>query len=124
MPIQEGEEASGRPAAKAKPILKPASTSSWNFIPIEQRKWIDIEVPRSKDLCCFQMSKFITKLLRHREVGWEEDARVPFDKTILRNAKKKLSKDSKNGPNEAKQDLKMAKRWWSKEKVSILFETR
>ena len=40
MPIQEGEEASGRPAAKAKPILKLASTSNPNFIP----RWIEDEL--------------------------------------------------------------------------------
>ena len=46
MPIQEEERASGKPAAKARPILKPSSTSNWNFIPMEQRKWIDIEVEK------------------------------------------------------------------------------
>ena len=35
MPIQEGEDASGRPVAKAKPILESAPTSNPNFIPIE-----------------------------------------------------------------------------------------
>ena len=43
MPIQEEEKASGKPAAKARPILKPSSTSGWDFIPIGQRQWIDIE---------------------------------------------------------------------------------
>ena len=55
MPIQEGEEASVRPAAKAKPILKPSSTSNPNFIPMKDRRWIDIEVQKSKDQHCFQM---------------------------------------------------------------------
>ena len=40
MPVQEEERASGRPVAKAKPILKPSSTSEWNFIPVGQRRWI------------------------------------------------------------------------------------
>ena len=31
MPIQEEEKASGTPAAKARPILKPSSTSGWTF---------------------------------------------------------------------------------------------
>ena len=31
MPIQEEEKASGKPAAKARPILKPSSTSEWDF---------------------------------------------------------------------------------------------
>ena len=49
MPIQEEENASGKPAAKARPILKPSSTSGWDFTPIEQRQWIDIEKQESKD---------------------------------------------------------------------------
>ena len=48
MPIQE-ERASERPAAMARPILKPSSTSNWNFIPMAQRQWIDIETQESKD---------------------------------------------------------------------------
>ena len=42
MPVQEEEKASGKPTAKASPILKWSPTSGWNFIPIEQRQWIDI----------------------------------------------------------------------------------
>ena len=56
MPIQEEENASGKPAAKARPILKPSSTS-------EQREWIDTETHESKDPHCFQVLKFITRLL-------------------------------------------------------------
>ena len=52
MPIQEGEEASGRPAAKTNPILKRASTSNPNSIPMKDRKWIDTEVQKSKDQSC------------------------------------------------------------------------
>ena len=29
------EKASGKPAAKARPILKPSSTSGWDFIPFK-----------------------------------------------------------------------------------------
>ena len=50
MPTQEEEEASGRPAAKAEPILKPALTSNPNFIPMKDRRWIDLEVQKSKEL--------------------------------------------------------------------------
>ena len=32
MPFQE-ERTSGKPAAKARPILKPSPTSNWNFVP-------------------------------------------------------------------------------------------
>ena len=119
MPIQEGEEASGRPAAKAKPILKPASTSNPNFIPMKDRRWIDIEVQKSKDQSYYQMSKFITNLLRHREVGREEDAGVPDDR-INEKCKEKQSKDSRYWPKEVKQDLKMAAHWSAQKWIDVL----
>ena len=95
MPIQEEEGAARKPAAKARPILKPSSTSNWNFIPIEQRKWIDKEVQRSKDRSWFQMSNFITQLLRHKEVGREEDAGVLYD-GIVQKCEEVLSEDSRH----------------------------
>ena len=64
MPIQEEEKGSGKPAVKARPIWKPSSTSGWDFTLIEQRQWIDIETEESKEPYCFQVSKFITRLLR------------------------------------------------------------
>ena len=82
MSIQEEERAMGKPAAKARQILKPSSTSNRNFIPVSQRNWIDSEVQRSRDPSCFQMSKFITQKLRHKEVGREEDAGVPYDRIV------------------------------------------
>ena len=54
MPIQEEEKASGKPATKARPILKPSSTSGWDFTPMEQRQWTDIEIQESKDPCFFK----------------------------------------------------------------------
>ena len=65
MPIQEEEKASVKPAAEARPILKPSSTSGWDSTLMKQRQWIDIEIQESKDLHCFQESKFIDRLLRH-----------------------------------------------------------
>ena len=83
MLIQEEEKASGKPAAKARPILKPSSTSGWDFTPLEQRQWIDIETQESKDPYCFQVSKFITRLLRHsQKVYREEDGGVHYDQVI------------------------------------------
>ena len=38
MPIQEEEKAPVRPAAKARPILKPSSTSGWDSTPMRQRQ--------------------------------------------------------------------------------------
>ena len=61
---------------------------------MEQRNWIDIEVKRSKDPYCFQMSTFITQLLRHKEVGREEDAGVSYDR-ILEKCKEVLQEDSR-----------------------------
>ena len=46
MPIQEEERASVKLAAKARPRLVSSSTSNYNFIPMKQRKWIDIEVKK------------------------------------------------------------------------------
>ena len=94
MPIQEEERASAKLDAKARPRLISSSTSNWNFKPMEQRKWIDIEVKRSKDPYCFQMSHFIPQLLRHKEVGQEEDDGVPCDQ-ILDKCKEVLSEDSR-----------------------------
>ena len=136
MPIQEEEKASGKPAAKARPTLKPALTSNWIFIPMEQRKLIDIEVKRSEDHYGFQMSKFITQLLRHTEVRTEEDAEVPYDR-IVEKSKEVLSEDSRYWSDEIKEKFCTAPHWsaekWidvlskgggPKKKVSILFETK
>ena len=54
MPIHEEENASGKPAAKARPILKPSSTSDVNFTPVGQRKWMDIETQESNDPVAFK----------------------------------------------------------------------
>ena len=51
MPVQEEEQASEKTAAKARPILKPSSTSAVNFIPIGHIKWMDIEIQESNDRC-------------------------------------------------------------------------
>ena len=54
MPIQGKEKPSGKPAAKARPTLKPSSTSGWDFTPKEQRQWTDIEIQDSKVLIVFK----------------------------------------------------------------------
>ena len=83
MPIQEEEKASRKPAAKARPILNPSSTSGWDSTLMEQRQWIDIEIQESKDPYCFQVSKFISRLLRHsQQVNREEDAGVHYDQVF------------------------------------------
>ena len=106
MPIQEEEKASGKPAAKARPILKPSSTRGWDFIPVEQRPWIDIEIQESNPHC-FQVSKFITRLLRHsQQVYREEDAGVHYDQ-VIEECRKKQSDDTGYWSDEMKKQFAM-----------------
>ena len=52
-----------KPVAKAKP--KPRSVVYSNVhVLIPERKWIDID-PQPFDRCCFEVSKFMTRTLRH-----------------------------------------------------------
>ena len=84
----------GKPAAKARPILKPSSTSGWDCTPMEQRQWIDIGTQESNDPYCFQVSKFITRLLRHNQkINRQDDGAVHCDQ-ISDECKKKLSDDT------------------------------
>ena len=93
MPIQEEQKASGKPAAKARPILKPSSISDVNSILVGLRKWIDTETQESNDLYSFQVSKFITRLLRHsQEVYREVDGAVHYDQVIDECKKKQSDK--------------------------------
>ena len=59
MPIQEEEKVFGKPASKARPTLKPSSTSCWDSIFTQPRKWIDIVIQQSKDPHCFLLLKCI-----------------------------------------------------------------
>ena len=119
MPIQEEERASGKPTAKARPIFKPSSTSNWNFIPMEQRQWIDIEVKRSKDPYCFQMPKFVAQLLRNKGVGREEDAGVPYDR-IVEKCKDVPSEDSRYWSDEMKEKISIAPYWSAEMWIDVL----
>ena len=49
----------------ARPRQKPTATLTSISIPVLNRIWIDIETQRSNDLKCFEVSKAITRLLRH-----------------------------------------------------------
>ena len=94
VPIQEEEKALVKPAARAKPILKPSSISDMNFILIGQRQWIDIETQESNVSCCFQVSKFMTRLLRHsQEVHRKAGGAVHYDQ-VIGEYKKELSDTS------------------------------
>ena len=66
MPTQEEEsKASGKPIAKARPRPNSTAMVTSNFILVDERRWIDIETQKSHDYQWFQVSKAITRLLRH-----------------------------------------------------------
>ena len=120
VPIQEEEKASEKPAAKARPILKPSSTSDWDFTPVEQRQWIDKEIQESKDPHCFQVSKFITRLLRHsKQVNREEEAGVHHHQ-VVDECKKKLSDDTVYWSDEMKKQLTNVPYWSIDKWISVL----
>ena len=120
MPIQEEEKASAKPVAKVRPILKPSSISDVNSIPVGQGKWIDIETRESNDPYCFQVSKFITRLLRQsQEVRREEDGGVHYDQGIDE-CKKKLSDDTGYWSDEMKKQIANAPHWSIEKWVSLL----
>ena len=56
--------ATGRLVAKARPRLKPGVTLSSMFIPLRERKWIDVNPERFRQ-DCFVVSKATIQLLRH-----------------------------------------------------------
>ena len=62
---KEEDVASGKPSAKARPRQKPTVTLTSVSILVLERKWIDIETQRSHDHECYEVSKAITRLLRH-----------------------------------------------------------
>ena len=69
----------GKPVAKAKPRPKPTLTLTQESIPNRERKWIDVD-PGKFSQGCFEVSKFMIRLLRHDEtVHREDDGAVRFD---------------------------------------------
>ena len=62
---EEDDMASGKPIAEARPRQKPTVTLTSVSIPGRDRKWINIETQRSHDRKSFEVSKAITRLLRH-----------------------------------------------------------
>ena len=62
---KEEDIASGNPIAKARPRQKPTGALTSVSIPVLERKWIDIETQRSHDHKCYEVSKAMTRLLRH-----------------------------------------------------------
>ena len=88
---EEEHGASERLVAKARPRLKPAVKLSPVSIPVPDRKWVDRETQRSHDQACYQVSKAMTRLLRHdRTVPREIDGAVLFDDVLEECRKKKF----------------------------------
>ena len=119
MLIQEKETASGKTTAKARPTLKSSSTSGWDFTPLEQRQWIDIEIQESKDPYCFQVSKFITRLLRHSQKLIEKKMHQSFTTKLWMNAKK-LSDDTRYWSDEMMKQFANAPYWSIDKSISVL----
>ena len=87
---------------------------------MEQRQWIDIEIQESKDSDCFQVPKFITRLLRHsQQVHREEDAGVHNDQ-IIDEFKKKLSDDTGYWSDEMKKQFANIPHWSIHKWISVL----
>ena len=67
-----------RSKAKAKPKRREPADSSSRIIPMNRRKWIDIE-PGNYSLSAYEVSKKVIHLLRHsQQVHREEDGAVHF----------------------------------------------
>ena len=75
--------ASGKTIAEARPRQKPTVTLTSVSIPVNERKWIDIETQRSNDHTCFEVSKAVTRLLRHdTQVLRRPGAALHYDEII------------------------------------------
>ena len=110
----------GNPLQKRDQYLKPSSTSGWGFILIGQRKWIDIVTQESNDPCCFQVSKFITRLLRHsKKVHREDDGAVQYD-PVMDECKEKQFDNTEYWSVEMEKDLVNAPHWSIEKWMSVL----
>ena len=68
--------------AEAKPRPKPVVNLSSNSVPINERRWMDIDT-QPFDHSCFEVSKFMTRTLRHdSSIPQDEDGAVKFDDLI------------------------------------------
>ena len=73
-----GGKSTGKLVAKARPQQTSNSTLCPVSVPSMNRKWIDVE-PRTFDQNCLEVSKLMTRLLRHDDsVNRENDGAVKF----------------------------------------------
>ena len=61
-----------KPVAMAKPRLKPTLTLTPVSVPYHERKWIDVDTGKFSQ-GCFEVSKFMIRLLRHDDTVHRED---------------------------------------------------
>ena len=113
------DTSTGRHVAKAKPRPKLVVNSTSHSVPISERRWMDIAQPF--DHSCFEVSKFMTRTLRHEaSIPREIDGAVNFDDS-LEKLKVKFA-DALQWPVSTWVDLS-GKRRRKEEEVSILFES-
>ena len=88
---KEENTASVKPIAKARPRQKPTVTLTPVSIPVLEWIWIDIETQRSNDQKRFEVSKAITRLLRHdQSVPRGSDGAIHYSDFIDMCRKKKF----------------------------------
>ena len=81
---------------------------------------IDIETQESNDPCCFQVSKFITRLIRHsQKVYREADGAVHHDQGIDE-CKKRQSDNTGYWSDEMKKHFVNAPHWSIEKWISVL----
>ena len=93
LPTKEEDMASGKPTAKARPRQKPTVTLTSVSIPVLGKRWIDDETERSHDHKCHEVSKAITRLLRHdQSVLGGSDGAIHYSDIIDECKKQKKTK--------------------------------
>ena len=87
--------ASVNPIAKARPRQKPTGTLTSVSIPVLERKWIDIGTQRSHDHKSYEVSKAMTRLLRHdQSVFGGSDGAIHYSDIIEECRRKKFDSAS------------------------------
>ena len=120
---REEDTALGKPIAKARPRQKPTVTLTSVSIPVLERKWIDVETQRSHDQKCYEVSKVVTRLLRHDEsVPQGIDGAIHYN-DIIEECRKKKFDDASQWPLEDWIST-LAKGGGSKKKIPMLCESK
>ena len=106
---EEEDIASGIPNAQARPRHKPTVTLTSVSIPVRERTWIDIETQRSHDQKCSDVSKVITRLLRHDQTVCREINGASKYSDIIEECRRRSSMVLRKG------QLKIGYQLWQKE---------